>query len=174
MKFKFFTAPNPNDPSMMVSVEGGGMLAMHMMMLAANILEFCQRHDPKEYAELQYSGGRKGSTYWKGSLLILKTESGNAWADNGYLNAFLFQVQYLYEAVNALVNQPEGYNKQAALNSASIPIIVKALETFQEWKTKEIKEAKRLHGHSNWGDATGWNKMDWSDQNQTLLKLLQR
>lgn len=170
METEFYFSGKDN-PTMLLSIKGGGMFQMLLMQLAANMIQFTEEHDPSRYAEIQNKDFNGEESYWKGDMLQLRKYANGNWAIHGYLNAVVQQVSFLYSSIKALLELPDGYAKNSVLNWTSIPIFVQALAQFQRWKTTEIKKSQEYNG-PEWGTATGWNKQDWSDLNEKMQALL--
>ena len=90
------------------------------------------------------------------------------WDTTDYTNALQTQVSFLYDFVQLVLDQSSG-SLQAVIGQVDREIIAKALDVYQEWKTRLIAAEKRHHG-KGWGDATGFNRADWSDLNGLFLE----
>lgn len=88
--------------------------------------------------------------------------------DTAYVNFFQRQVELLYTIVKGLLDLDE-FRFHISRNAALL--ITKALSRYQEFKENIVKEEKIRNNSKTWGDATGFNKMDWSDLNSRILEL---
>lgn len=90
-----------------------------------------------------------------------------SWADHGYTNALISQVEFLYALV---VCMTETGRKPFATDIETAKLIADALDEFQKWKTDVCNAEQLIHG-KNWATATGFFKTNWADKNKKFLSL---
>lgn len=142
---------------------------MHMLMIAANMIEFTLTHIPEEYSDITWHAFKQEDTYWKGPMRHLRA-SGVNWATHGYLNAAIMEFSFLYDCIKALLHAPDGYLKFSVLNQTTIPFFQRALTSFNTWMIREKKQAKINAKSEVWGDAF---KFDWADLNEKMGEVLE-
>ena len=93
------------------------------------------------------------------------------WASHGYVNALQEQVAFLYGFVEWCVRE-NGIPIGPAFvgDRGEINLILEALERWQVAKTAVVKQQQAAHG-ANFGSATGFVQMDWTDQNEKFRAL---
>lgn len=81
-----------------------------------------------------------------------------SWAPHGYfyLNSLQLHVEFIYEFVKRQKDMLIFWDR------GEQELLYEALKAYQMVKSEIIRRAKLIHG-PNWGDATGFNKMDWTD-----------
>jgi len=95
-----------------------------------------------------------------GKVLV---DQGVNWAGHGYVNALQSQVSFLYESILLLEKQIYLWDDKC------LWLVVTALSAYQDYKTKLVEYGHRTYGE-NWGNATDFNKKDWTDRNHLLLQ----
>jgi len=77
------------------------------------------------------------------------------------------QIELLFSSIPAICEWPE---LQKILKREGAELIIKALTTYQKQKTLLIRNEQEVHG-KNWGKATDFNKMNWTQRNRKLGKI---
>jgi hypothetical protein len=126
---------------------------------AANIIDQVS-HMPNNKGE--GTRPRSGS----GKLLSDKVN----WADHGYLNALQSQVEFLYSWVGEAIRDYMSAGLYL-MTRGQVELIAEALSSYQVYKTKVIEWQKTEDGELV-GANTQFVKMDWTDQNNKLLSLM--
>lgn len=88
------------------------------------------------------------------------------WASHGYINALIDEVSFVYAFVKYLVDHPKYFLLSETKEECML--YAEALSAFQDWKTRLIIAEKAVHGRT-WGDATDFNRANWTDLNDLLL-----
>ena len=124
---------------------------------ASNLIYFCNNCEPDSQERPAH-----GPAYTLGVHM-------NSWADHDIINAVQSQASLIYAVITFVIKNP---NSWVFNNQESTILMTSALRSYQEWKTKYIKKDQKRHG-SRWGSGTGFNQMDWTDQNERFLAMLQ-
>jgi len=140
-------------------MKGNVEMGHFVSILAASIIEQIG-HMPTE---------KEGGTMPLGGAGKRLLEAVN-WADHGHMNTLQIQVEFLYVWVGEAVLDPLKSGLWL-LDGGQIGLIVKALYTYQSYKTKVIEWQEEEHGEG-FGSGTIFNKKDWSDRNQQLIAYL--
>lgn len=129
---------------------------------AATVLFICKNRSPAVFSSPDEGDGEA----YDPIAIILSTYQN--WADNGYINSLQAMVELLYDYVQ---DQIDDTSRSFLLSSGDRRIITDALAAYQAWKTDRIAadKARLGKGYEHWGDATGFNQMDWSDLNVKFL-----
>jgi len=85
-----------------------------------------------------------------------------SWSPHGYVNALQTEVEFLYEAV-PFITGSDSY----LFGKGERFVVASALIAYQEYKTEVVLERQRVNGR-RFGEATGFNKKDWTDRNHLL------
>ncbi len=78
------------------------------------------------------------------------------WADHGYLNAVMAKVHYLHNLTKLMAKT--GYQTTTFKEE----LLVRALETFQRWKTAMIAQERSTRG-DHWGSALLFYNLDFAE-----------
>lgn len=154
--FKLFT--NPSHPDALVTLKPG--IRMLVVKLAANIIDFCNRYS------LELGVSDSGPTQILCSFVN--------WADHGFMNATMAELDMLFGFAEVMVDEADKSMFRTILlmdRHEAVPIVVAALQKFQDLKTAICKKEQEKHG-VNWGTATGFFQADWTVLNSKLLALL--
>lgn len=81
------------------------------------------------------------------------------WADHGFTNALLSQVEFVYNFMSHVILKD---NYLFSIFSGEKQIIVEALKSFQQFKTELCNQEEKEHG-KGWGTGTPFYKKDWTD-----------
>ena len=81
------------------------------------------------------------------------------WADHGFMNALLFNVSFVYDIIKKWVETKNKYE----LYKLNVDLIKDSLNAFQNYKTADIEKNKKDTNCDYFGDATEFNKKDWTD-----------
>lgn len=129
---------------------------LHMMTLvsASLIIDECSKWQPN---------GEHSNDPTEGILNVLRSHVN--WANHGFINALQSHVDIVYAYQKAAM---DGKAFTADKNEAIL--ICKALDTYQEWKEQIVKKEKKIYG-AYWGDATGFTKAKWNENNEKFLAL---
>lgn len=125
---------------------------------AACVLLVCEQRDPAEAAKF------KGEV--NDPVAVLLRERVN-WADHGFTNALQAHVSLLHDYVQLIVDCPEDFGWLVQYDVRQL--VADALSAYQAWKTRHVAQVKIDMKSDIFGDATGFNKMDWTDLNERLL-----
>lgn len=130
--------------------------------IAANVIFTMERYNyDKEYNYVNFNTETPSGTL----------KQYRNWAQHGYLNAFHPQVNYIYSFLCAIKTKDQALTHITLLENNGLSMLLTALTTYQIAKTSWISKEKQSFGE-HWGNATGYNKMNWSDQNERILELM--
>lgn len=96
-----------------------------------------------------------------GNLLKLKEYNGNAWANHGYTNLLIFQVKFISDTLKSFFNTANPL--MDFFSSEQLKMFRDVLTNFQIWKTQLIMLRKEEAQCDHLGDATEFNRKDWTD-----------
>lgn len=125
---------------------------------AACVLLVCESRDAAEAAKFM---GEVNDP-----VAVLLRERMN-WADHGFTNALQAHVSLLHDYAQLIVDHPEDFGYLVDRDVRQL--MADALSAYQTWKTIHIVQVKLEMNSEIFGDATGFNCMDWTDLNDTLL-----
>jgi hypothetical protein len=90
------------------------------------------------------------------------------WASHGFSNAIQEQVALVYGFQKAVIER-----KQVVymMDVKEAHLIARCLEEYQAWKEEHIRKVKIYQNCPYFGDATGFNRAKWNENNETFLAL---
>lgn len=129
--------------------------------LSANVLFTLSQVTPFEYDEEPVLQGP--SLY----LREFHRKNKRGWANHGYNNAFQKQIELIHAFIESIKTEQD----LIRLMNIEPFMPLMALKQYQIAKTNWITKSKEKNG-ANWGDATGYNNMNWAEHNERILKLM--
>lgn len=92
------------------------------------------------------------------------------WSLHGFINALQAHVEIIYAYQQAVIDSQKHGTWMLYPEYDEAVLIVDALEIYQKWKENIIKREKEVHG-KEWGDAMGFNKAEWNENNKEFMGL---
>jgi hypothetical protein len=134
-----------------------------VMQTAATVLYICEQRSPSN----QFGPGERADE--KHDPIEIKLSAYENWAENGFTNALQTQVSLIYDFIS-LVLSDRNYLNVYLFEQNEPRLLTDALIAYQAWKTAKIAADKARYGE-HWGDASPFNRKDWTDQNERFLAM---